>query len=79
MTGRELILELLKGDIDKEVILQRDSEGNGYESLRIVDSNAIQTDDGDVYSAEWTAQEACMYPEEWEEFKQKPRCIVLAP
>ena len=71
-------------DDDMEVVLQKDSEGNGYSPLADVDGDAIyiaeSTWEGDVYSAGWTADDACMEPDEWEEFKaSNPKCVVLAP
>lgn len=47
MTVKELIEELLKIDLDRIVILQKDSEGNGYSPLAGIDGNA-------VYNAETT-------------------------
>ena len=67
-----------------EVILQKDAEGNGYSPLYAVDGNAIYVPDstwhGEIYSVEWSADEACMEPNEWDEFKKSnPKCVVLVP
>lgn len=66
-----------------EVVLQKDSEGNGYSPLSGVAADAVYIPDspwsGDVYSMDWTADDACMTNEEWEEIKSKPRTLILAP
>lgn len=78
------LIELLKSmPQDAEVILQKDAEGNGYSPLDAVDSDCIYVPDstwsGYVYSAEWTADEACMDQDEWDELLAQPRSVVLAP
>jgi hypothetical protein len=85
MTVAELIEELKKLPPESEVILQKDSEGNGYSPLNAVDGNAIYKPSrpwsGEVVSTEWSAYDACYESEEeWEAFKSSnPRCCVLAP
>jgi len=90
MTVADLINELLKLDLDSEVILQKDAEGNGYSPLSTVDGNAIYWSKatctsilewGEVFSLDWTAEDAGFDSEqEWEEFKKSNRrCCVLAP
>lgn len=68
---------------DMEVILQKDSEGNGYSPLKNVDPEAIYfphtTWYGDVYSLHWSSHDADMSVAEWEEFKKRPRALILAP
>ena len=32
-----------------------------------------------VYSMDWTANDACVTDEKWEEIKSKPRTLILAP
>ena len=68
---------------DMEVILQEDSEGNGYSPLAEADCDAvyvpITTWYGDVYSLQWSADDAAMDDEEWEILKLKPRVLVLTP
>lgn len=68
---------------DMEVILQKDSEGNGYSPLDDVDSNCVyiaeSTWSGDVISLDWTAEEACMTDEEWAETQTKTKSLVLSP
>ena len=83
MKVRDLIVELSALDSDAEVILQKDAEGNGYSPLHCVDGNAVYVADstwsGDVYSTEWTADDADMDADEWAEMLKKQRCVVLAP
>lgn len=85
MTVKELIDELQKLPSDSLVILQKDAEGNGYSPLHAVDGNAIYQEHttwhGEVFSADWTADQACWELEdEWERYKaRQPRCCVLAP
>lgn len=67
---------------DMEVILQRDAEGNGYEGLRCVDPDCLMREFGyecEVYSTEWSADDAGFEEDEWEEFKKQPRVLVLSP
>lgn len=68
---------------DMEVILQKDSEGNGYSPLSGADANAIYIADstysGEVYDADWSADDCCMDQEDWEEMQARPRALVLFP
>jgi len=41
MKVKELIEELKKADQESEVIIQKDSDGNGYSPLSTVDINAV--------------------------------------
>lgn len=66
------------------VVLQKDAEGNGYSPLAGVDEDTIYVPDstwsGDVYSLHWTAEDADMTEEEWEEFKVGgDRAVVFYP
>ena len=68
---------------EMEVVLQKDSEGNGYSPLKGVDSDAVyipyNTWSGGVYSIGWTSDEADMSDKEWQEIKSKPRILILYP
>ena len=68
---------------DMEIILQKDAEGNGYSPLYRGDSNMIYIPEctwaGEVYSTEFTAEDMDMDQEEWEEYLQSPRVLVLVP
>lgn len=83
MRVKELIDLLKDVNPDSEVILQKDSEGNGYSPLRGVDDECVYVPEcpwsGSIYSLHWTAREACMEPKEWKAMKRKPRCVVLYP
>jgi hypothetical protein len=83
MKIRELIKELSALDPDMEVIMQKDSEGNGYSPLEGLDPNAVyvaeSTWHGDVYDTSWTADDACMDDEEWNEILDMPRSLILFP
>jgi len=84
MKVAELIQELQKLDQTKIVILQKDTEGNGFSPLEAVDEYSVYDADsnweGEVYSTDWTADEAAMDEDEWEAFKKEtPGCVVLFP
>lgn len=71
------VIELLPDEM--EVILQKDSEGNGYSMLSGADSNVVFVSLGGVYSLDWTADEACVSDEEWVEIKSMPKSLILYP
>ena len=79
MTVKELKEELAKFPDDMELYLQIDPEGNGYHSVRGIDPDGILTEDGEIYDASWTADEACLEEEEWEEMKKQKRVGVVYP
>lgn len=84
MIVKELIALLQTMPEDSIVILQKDSEGNGYSPLSDVDADAIYNAEttwyGEVYSTKWTARDAGMDEEEWKKYKREtPACVVLAP
>jgi len=83
MTVKELKAELENLPDDMEVILQKDSEGNGYSPLAGADVNSVYIPDstwsGDVYSMEWSADDACKDEDEWQDIKNKPRALILYP
>lgn len=83
MKVKDLIQELTSLDPEMQVIIQKDSEGNGYSPLAGVDSNAIYEAEttwfGEVYDSRWSADDACMGLDEWQEILSKPRCVVLFP
>jgi hypothetical protein len=83
MTVKDLIEALQSMPPDAQVILQKDGEGNGYSPLAGVDGEAVYIPDttwmGDVYSTSWTASDAAMDQDEWDDILKQPRCVVLAP
>jgi hypothetical protein len=66
---------------DHDLILQIDPEGNGYQKVNGFDEDCIFYEgDGMVYATDWTAEEADMTEEEWEEFKKENKpCVVVYP
>ncbi len=83
MKVKELIECLLALNPESDVILQKDSEGNGYSPLRGADDDCVYMPDttysGNVYSMDWSADDACLDYDQWEKIKAKPRCVVLYP
>lgn len=76
--------EILKDlDDDMELIVQKDSEGNGYSPLSGADPESVYVPcsawSGDVYDLEWDAEDCGMEEDEWEEMRKRPRCVVLYP
>ncbi len=68
---------------DMEVVVQKDPEGNGYSPLAGADPDAVyipETDKyGDVYSIDWTADDAAMEEDDWKDILAKPRALILFP
>lgn len=66
-----------------EVILQKDSEGNGYSPLAGADPSCIYvpetTYNGYVYSEKWTAEDCDLEEEKWSDILNKQRALVLFP
>lgn len=82
MRVRDLIERLSTLPPESEVILQKDAEGNGFKPLQHVDGDSILSDvagEPEVFSATWSAADACMSEEDWAELLKKPRCVVLVP
>lgn len=83
MTVKELKEVIANLPDEMKVILQKDSEGNGYSPLAGADNETVyipeSTYSGDVYSMRWTADDACMNEEEWDEIRSKPRALILYP
>lgn len=83
MKVQELIDLLLTFGGDAEVIMQKDAEGNGYSPLEGVDGECVYVPDssysGTVYATTWSAKDADMDEGDWEDFRQRPRCVVLYP
>ena len=83
MKVNELIQELSKLDPELEIIMQKDAAGNGYSPLAGADPDGIYIKhtswNGDVYDANWTAEEADMEEDERAEILELPRVLVLYP
>jgi hypothetical protein len=83
MKVKALIKLLADCDQNAEIVLQKDSEGNGYSPLEGVDHEAVYVPDttwsGEVYNTNWTADAACMEEAEWRKLMKRKRCVVLFP
>jgi len=83
MKIKELIAALKDMDQNAEVILQKDSEGNGYSHLYGITDEAVYvpetTYSGLVYYTDWSAEDADMSEAEWKKLLKKKRCVVLIP
>ena len=83
MNVKELKEAIAELPDDMEIIMQKDSEGNGYSPLYGVDPDAVYVPEcdwsGDVYSTKWTADEACMDEDEWKKLTSKPKALILYP
>ena len=83
MKKEDLIERLQKIPGNPEVIISSDSEGNSYTPLECIDPDCIYVPEsdwfGDVYSSKWTAEDAGMEDDEWEEITKNPKAIVLYP
>jgi len=83
MKVKELMKKLELEDPESEVILQKDAEGNGYSPLYGVDGYCVYEPynswSGDVFSLNWSADDAMKTESEWSEIHAKPRCVVLHP
>lgn len=69
MRSHELA-QLLLANPDAELIMQKDSEGNGYSPLDGIEFDVVYVpEDGEVYSKSYTAEDHCMEEDEWAELK----------
>lgn len=66
---------------DMEVVVQRDSEGNGYNNAYHADPDCVWDPDGEsILSLNYSAADNCMEEEDWETLKKTaPRVLVIAP
>lgn len=74
MKSHELAKILLENP-DVEIILQKDSEGNGYSPMTGADFDVIYVADttysGEVYSTTDDHEDHCLTKKEWESMKKK--------
>lgn len=74
MKSHELAMILLSKP-DVELVVQKDSEGNGYSPLSGIDYDVVyvaqNTWSGECYDTRWSAEDADMDEDEWEELKSK--------
>ena len=68
---------------DMQIVLQKDAEGNGYSPLSSTDTNSVYISDnpwsGFVFPINWTAQDAGISEENWEQIKAQPCSLILIP
>lgn len=82
MTVGELRKNLESLPDDTEIILQKDSEGNGYSPMYCCEEGWYvpeSTYSGEFYSASRVAEEHDLEEDQWLEMTSKPRAIVFAP
>jgi len=82
MNVKELINYLKGFDPETEIVLQKDSEGNGYSPLAGADEGYYVPDStwsGDFYDLHFSADDCCMDDDEFEEMQSRPTSIVLYP
>lgn len=86
MTTVKKLKEMLENLPDEmEIFLQDDSEGNGYKQVSGIDSDCVRISDDyayevEIYSTRWSADDADMDEEEWEEIKNNnPKVLVIHP
>lgn len=84
MKIKELIEALKAYNEELEIILQKDSEGNGY--IKLYSADIVLSEDeityytNSVYNPHWSADDADMTKEEWADFKKTAhKYLVLAP
>lgn len=79
MKVKELLAALAEATPEAEVILQRDSDGNGFSPLEGIDLEAVYGEDGEVYCLRWGFNEAGWTNEEWKTIIARPHCVLLYP
>lgn len=83
MNVRELKAALVGLPDDMEVVMSSDAEGNNYSPLCDADPGHIyipeSTWSGEVYHEDWSADDACMEEDDWNEMLKRPRTLVLWP
>lgn len=74
MKSHELAKILLEAP-DCELIMQKDSEGNGYSPMAGIDFDVVYVPDstwaGEVFSTRHTADDHCMTEKEWKAIQKK--------
>jgi hypothetical protein len=76
MKVKHLIKKLNELDPNMELVLQRDPEGNGYDDVSGIDGDCFWFDE-DIYSTEWTAEEAGFDEDEWEDILSKVEKVAV--
>ena len=81
---RDYLNELGPEMDDRQIYLQVDEEGNGYNELNVLDLDCCMIEDEngrpDIFSTDWTAEDAGFDVEEdWENAKKDSPAAVLFP
>lgn len=81
MKVKELIKFLKSVDQNLNVVLQCDSEGNGYSPAAGAEFAIYDENNGAVYSLKYSAEDCCLEDDEWEKMKKskKAQCVVIWP
>ncbi len=83
MTVKDL-REALEGlPDDARVIMQEDSEGNGYRWVEGAAFDGVLVEDNgwhaEISNADWSADDACQTQEDWDAMLAAPRVLVIHP
>lgn len=84
MKVSELIEKLKEFPQDLDVLCSKDSEGNGFSSVEVIDKYLFKKEDDNyrIYSDSWDYNDAGFEDEKsWLEFKnnEENQCIVIRP
>jgi hypothetical protein len=79
MRVRDLIAQLSECDLDSEIILQIDSEGNEYKKCYGVDKDCVFCEDDYICPLNLSLEELGISKEEYDEVSKKPRIVILYP
>ena len=85
MKVKELIKQLEQIDGEVEILLSSDPEGNTKYELTedsLSEDCIYENNDGEisVYSLDWSAEDADMEEDDWEEAKKElTKCVILYP
>ena len=80
MTVKELKECITNLPDNMEIFLSSDDEGNSYRPMNSADTDGIvvyEDSEYNVYSDKWTADDACMELDEWDEFLKNERSLIL--
>lgn len=79
MNSHELAKKLLESE-PVELLIQKDSEGNGYRAFNGVDFDVFVVKEDreiEVYNTDWTADDCCMDEDEYEEKKSNGKGFAI--
>lgn len=78
-----LIEQLKMYDPEMDIVIQKDSEGNGFSPMAGADPNGVYVAEsaygGQVFDAEWSADDCGFEEEEWNELLDQPRTLIIYP